>query len=272
MQAILSDIEPGGGSGDEPYSLPADVEFVFVLAGQLQITVAGEHVTLEQGDAFTFPASIQHTFGVPRGRWPAPGCSGCSRPPCPTPAPTCSGPPRPRDDNGRGRVGDGAAGPYCGLSRCEQGWYRRDAQVSGADRGAGSGAGAGLADRGAAVRRHRDAAAGRHGDPGGGRRHPPRRGRPGGVPRRRPPGGRGPAGDHAGADRRAHARVGPRSADREGRRGAAAGDRGPLPAGRTPRLPALRRDHHPGLRVAGTDAADRPGRPCAMARSAVPGC
>jgi transcriptional regulator with XRE-family HTH domain len=64
VQAILSDIEPGGGSGDEPYSLPADVEFVFVLAGQLQITVAGEHIILEQGDAFTFPPSTQHTFRV----------------------------------------------------------------------------------------------------------------------------------------------------------------------------------------------------------------
>src|ERR1700688_449384 len=50
VQAILSDLEPGGGSGDEPYALPADVEFVFVLAGQLQITVAGEQITLEQGD------------------------------------------------------------------------------------------------------------------------------------------------------------------------------------------------------------------------------
>jgi transcriptional regulator with XRE-family HTH domain len=66
VQAILSDIEPGGGSGEEPYSLPADVEFVFVLAGQLQLTVAGEQVTLEQGDAFTFPASTQHTFRVPK--------------------------------------------------------------------------------------------------------------------------------------------------------------------------------------------------------------
>jgi transcriptional regulator with XRE-family HTH domain len=64
VQAILSDIEPGGGSGDEPYSLPADVEFVFVLAGQLQITVAGEQITLEQGDAFTFPPSTLHTFRV----------------------------------------------------------------------------------------------------------------------------------------------------------------------------------------------------------------
>ncbi len=71
MQAILSDIEPGGGSGDEPYSLPADVELVFVLAGQLQLTIAGEQVGLEQGDAFTFPASTGHTFRVPRSAGPA---------------------------------------------------------------------------------------------------------------------------------------------------------------------------------------------------------
>jgi transcriptional regulator with XRE-family HTH domain len=65
VQAILSDIEPGGGSGKEPHSLPADVEFVFILAGQLNVTVAGEQITLEQGDAFTFQANIEHTFQVP---------------------------------------------------------------------------------------------------------------------------------------------------------------------------------------------------------------
>ena len=67
VQAILSDIEPGGGSGAEAYSLPADVEFVFVLSGQLEITVAGKQVTLGQGDAFTFPADTRHTFrGAPQ--------------------------------------------------------------------------------------------------------------------------------------------------------------------------------------------------------------
>jgi len=65
VQAILSDIEPGGGSGDDSYALPADVEFVYVLAGQLQVAVAGEQVTLEQGDAFTFPAGTPHTFRAP---------------------------------------------------------------------------------------------------------------------------------------------------------------------------------------------------------------
>ncbi|MEP7023553.1 MAG: XRE family transcriptional regulator [Actinomycetota bacterium] len=64
MQALLSDIQPGGGSGAEPYSLPADVEFVFVLAGRLRLTVAGQEVLLEQGDAFTFPPSTGHTFSA----------------------------------------------------------------------------------------------------------------------------------------------------------------------------------------------------------------
>ena len=70
VQAILSDIEPGGGSGDEPYSLPTDVEFAFVLAGQLRIDVAGEHLVLNAGDAFTFQSSAEHTFLVPPSAGP----------------------------------------------------------------------------------------------------------------------------------------------------------------------------------------------------------
>ncbi len=71
VQAILSDIEPGGGSGDEPYSLPTDVEFALVLAGQLRLVVAGEHLTLDAGDAFTFQSSIEHTFHVLPSAGPA---------------------------------------------------------------------------------------------------------------------------------------------------------------------------------------------------------
>jgi len=70
VQAILSEIQPGGGSGDEPYALPADVEFAFVLAGQLEITVAGEHLTLREGDAFTFPGNAAHTFRAAIGSGP----------------------------------------------------------------------------------------------------------------------------------------------------------------------------------------------------------
>src|SRR5438034_3868890 len=70
VQTILSDIEPGGGSGAEPYRLPAGVEFVFILAGQLQVTVAGECIVLEEGDALTFTADMEHTFqaGANRAR------------------------------------------------------------------------------------------------------------------------------------------------------------------------------------------------------------
>ena len=67
VQAILSDIEPGGGSMNEPYRLPAGVEFVLILAGQLHVTVAGEQVTLEEGDALTFTADMEHTFQAPPG-------------------------------------------------------------------------------------------------------------------------------------------------------------------------------------------------------------
>ena len=67
VQAILSDIEPGGGSMNEPYALPAGVEFVLILAGKLQVTVAGEEVTLEEGDALTFTADMDHTFQAPAG-------------------------------------------------------------------------------------------------------------------------------------------------------------------------------------------------------------
>lgn len=71
VQAILSEIEPGGGSGDEPYALPADVEFVLVLAGELLIDVTGERFTLNAGDAFTFPPTATHAFHVDPASGPA---------------------------------------------------------------------------------------------------------------------------------------------------------------------------------------------------------
>ena len=41
------------------------MEFVFILAGQLRVTVAGEEVMLEEGDALTFTADMAHTFQAP---------------------------------------------------------------------------------------------------------------------------------------------------------------------------------------------------------------
>ena len=40
LQVILSTIEPGGGTGDEPYTHDSDEEVVIVLSGQLELWVA----------------------------------------------------------------------------------------------------------------------------------------------------------------------------------------------------------------------------------------
>jgi transcriptional regulator with XRE-family HTH domain len=62
VQAILSEVEPGGGSGEAMYTLPTEVEFVFVLGGRLSIHLEGEHLELGAGDALTFPAATEHAF------------------------------------------------------------------------------------------------------------------------------------------------------------------------------------------------------------------
>lgn len=62
LQVLLSEIEPDGGSGPGPYTLPTDVEFVFVLSGTLEVDLAGNVVTLSAGDALTFPAETEHRF------------------------------------------------------------------------------------------------------------------------------------------------------------------------------------------------------------------
>lgn len=75
LQALLSEVAPGGGSGEEAYALPAEVEFAFVLEGALEVTVGGEVTALGSGDAFTFSPGTEHGFrslrtdGVTRVLW-----------------------------------------------------------------------------------------------------------------------------------------------------------------------------------------------------------
>lgn len=75
LQAILSEIRPGGGSGDEAYELPVDVEFALVLDGDLDVELDSETVRLGTGDALTFASPNQHAFrnpmtaGVTRVLW-----------------------------------------------------------------------------------------------------------------------------------------------------------------------------------------------------------
>ena len=60
LQVILSTIEPGGGTGEEPYTHDSDEEVVVVLAGVLDLWVGDEHYVLREGDAITFPSRLPH--------------------------------------------------------------------------------------------------------------------------------------------------------------------------------------------------------------------
>ncbi|BDD83357.1 transcriptional regulator [Tsukamurella pulmonis] len=65
VQVLLSDIEPGGGSGDEAYALPAEVSFVLVQSGVLRLRFPPESaVELAVGDAMTFDPTRPHTFAA----------------------------------------------------------------------------------------------------------------------------------------------------------------------------------------------------------------
>jgi transcriptional regulator with XRE-family HTH domain len=71
LQVIRSLVDPGGGGGAELYALACDVEFVYVVAGRLRLTLPGETVDLAAGDAFTMPGATPHTWLNPSDTAPA---------------------------------------------------------------------------------------------------------------------------------------------------------------------------------------------------------
>lgn len=68
IQVIHSVIRPGGGSGDEPYALPVEVEFVYVLKGSLRLVLGETTTDLRAGDALTFTPTTSHAFENPDER------------------------------------------------------------------------------------------------------------------------------------------------------------------------------------------------------------
>lgn len=60
LQVILSIIEPGEGSGDEPYSHDSDEECVVVLKGSLDFRVGDDEYHLAEGDSLLFESRIPH--------------------------------------------------------------------------------------------------------------------------------------------------------------------------------------------------------------------
>lgn len=68
LQVILSTIEAGAGSGQEPYSHDSDEECVIVLKGSLRFWVDDERFDLDEGDALVFESRRPH-----RNQNPGPG-------------------------------------------------------------------------------------------------------------------------------------------------------------------------------------------------------
>ena len=60
LQVILSTVEPGQGSGDEPYSHDSDEECVVVLEGTLEFWVGDRHYVMEEGDSLLFESRLPH--------------------------------------------------------------------------------------------------------------------------------------------------------------------------------------------------------------------
>ncbi|MDO8307475.1 MAG: cupin domain-containing protein [Actinomycetota bacterium] len=55
-------IRPGGSSGVEPYSHGSEEECVIVLSGQVEVTLEGQKVVLEEGDTALLDARREHQF------------------------------------------------------------------------------------------------------------------------------------------------------------------------------------------------------------------
>jgi transcriptional regulator with XRE-family HTH domain len=60
LQVVMSSVEPGGGTGEEPYTHDSDEEVVIVLEGELDLWVGEEHFHLEEGDAVTHSSRVPH--------------------------------------------------------------------------------------------------------------------------------------------------------------------------------------------------------------------
>jgi transcriptional regulator with XRE-family HTH domain len=60
LQVILSAIEPGAGSGKQPYTHDSDEECVIVLKGSLEFWVDDERYDLQEGDSILFESRRPH--------------------------------------------------------------------------------------------------------------------------------------------------------------------------------------------------------------------
>lgn len=71
LEVLHSIVEPLGSAGEELYALDTEIEFVFVLVGQFEVTLGPEAHRLGAGDAMTFRGRDPHTWRNPSASEPA---------------------------------------------------------------------------------------------------------------------------------------------------------------------------------------------------------
>jgi quercetin dioxygenase-like cupin family protein len=62
LEVIWAEAEPGGGSGEQPYTHPGDEECVVVIKGTLEIWIGEMRYALKAGDAITFESRTPHKW------------------------------------------------------------------------------------------------------------------------------------------------------------------------------------------------------------------
>ena len=67
IEVLHSKIAPGGSGGEQLYALNCEVEFVYVLLGQLEVVLGPDRHLLNTGDAMTFRGRDPHTWRNPTG-------------------------------------------------------------------------------------------------------------------------------------------------------------------------------------------------------------
>ncbi len=70
MEVYIGEFDPGGSTGEKPYSHGNSHELFFVIRGEVELTLGEERHVLSAGDSIEYPSSVPHKT-VNIGREPA---------------------------------------------------------------------------------------------------------------------------------------------------------------------------------------------------------
>lgn len=60
MEVYIGEFDPGGSTGDQPYSHGDSQELFFVIRGEVELTLGEERHVLAAGDSIEYPSSVPH--------------------------------------------------------------------------------------------------------------------------------------------------------------------------------------------------------------------